>query len=168
MRDPKVQKRPLYSVWFPLLLATLLSACAGIGKYRDPVRVSVSDIQVIEATLLEQLYAVTLRVQNPNPDALALRGGSFDLEINGKDFGHGVSDAKVTVPAFGDAKVEVRMVSTLFGMLRLVQSFQERERESLSYEISGRLHLQGGIGGMHFEESGELTLPRAPDTAPGV
>ncbi|MFM1892496.1 MAG: hypothetical protein RLZ44_1573 [Pseudomonadota bacterium] len=153
--------------WLTVIgLVGLLAGCAGLGKYRDPVRVTVSDIRVLETTMLEQLYAVTLRIQNPNEQPLAVRGGSFDLEINGRDFGSGVSDAQVTVPAFGDAKVEVRMVSTLFGMLRVIQSFQERERESLEYDISGRLAVEHSFTGLSFRETGELTLPkRAPSGA---
>lgn len=159
-RDGKLQ-----AVWLACaLLAALASGCATTAKYRDPVRVTVSDIQIVEATLLEQLYTVTLRVQNPNEHAMTVRGGSFDLRINGQDFGHGVSDSNVAVPAFGDAKVEVRMVSTLFGMLRLIRGFENREGEPLSYDISGRLHLEGVFGGLSFSEAGELAFPQDAGT----
>jgi LEA14-like dessication related protein len=168
MREPRDRNQWPWRGWlWALILAALLSGCAGLGKYREPVRVSVSNIQIIEATVLEQLYAVTLRIQNANAYPFTVRGGSFDLEINGRDFGHGVTDNAVTVPPFGDAKVEVRMVSTLFGMLRLVQGFQERERESLDYRISGRLQLDEVYGGIGFSESGELSLPRGGGAAPG-
>jgi LEA14-like dessication related protein len=151
-----------------LALLVLGGGCAGLGKYREPVRVTVSDIRVLETTMLEQLYAVTLRIQNPNEHPLAVRGGSFDLEINGRSFGSGVSDAAVTVPPFSDAKIEVRMVSTLFGMLRLIQSFQERERQSLEYDISGRLSVEQSFTGLSFRERGELSLPKgaAPRAVP--
>lgn len=137
----------------------LLSACAGVESYRDPIRVTVSGIQVLESTLLEQLYLVTLRIQNHNEEPIAITGGSFDLEINGKDFGSGVTDQAVTVPAYADAKVDVRMVSTVFGMLRLVQSMRERTDRSLQYEISGRLSAKGTLGGLPFREAGEISLP---------
>lgn len=97
-----------------LLVALLLAGCAGLGTQRDSIRVTVSDIRVIEATLLEQVYQVTLRVQNRVADAIDIRGGSFDLAINGRDFGSGVTDQSVTVPGYADAKIEVRMVSTVF------------------------------------------------------
>ena len=142
----------------------LLTACAGVESYRDPIRVTVSNIQVLESTLLEQLYLVTLRIQNHNDQAISITGGSFDLEINGKDFGSGVTDQAVTVPAYADAKVEVRMVSTVFGMLRLIQSMRERTDRSLQYEISGRLSATGTLGGLPFREEGEISLPdRSPD-----
>jgi len=141
------------------LLLLLLTACAGVDSYRDPIRVTVSGIQVLESTLLEQLYLVTLRIQNHNEDPIAIRGGSFDLEINGKDFGSGVTDQAVTVPGYSDAKVEVRMVSTVFGMLRLIQSMRERTDQTMQYEISGRLSAEGILGGLPFREAGEISLP---------
>jgi LEA14-like dessication related protein len=141
------------------LLLVFLTACAGVDSYRDPIRVTVSGIQVLESTLLEQLYLVTLRIQNRNEEPISIRGGSFDLEINGKDFGSGVTDQAVTVPGYSDAKVEVRMVSTVFGMLRLIQSMRERADQSMQYGISGRLSAEGVLGGLPFREEGEISLP---------
>jgi LEA14-like dessication related protein len=140
------------------LFLLFLTACAGVGSYRDPIRVTVSGIQVLESTLLEQLYLVTLRIQNHNEEPISIRGGSFDLEINGKDFGSGVTDQAVTVPGYSDAKVEVRMVSTVFGMLRLIQSMREPTDRSMQYEISGRLSAEGVLGGLPFRERGEISL----------
>jgi LEA14-like dessication related protein len=140
------------------LVLLLIAACAGMDSYRDPIRVTVSGIQVIESTLLEQLYLVTLRIQNHSEQPISIRGGSFDLEINGKDFGSGVTDQATTVPGYSDAKVEVRMVSTVFGMLRLIQSMRERTGQSLQYEISGRLSAEGALGGLPFREAGEISF----------
>jgi len=137
----------------------LLAACAGVESYRDPIRVTVSGIEVLESTLLEQLYLVTLRIQNHSEKPIAIRGGSFDLEVNGKDFGSGVTDQAVTVPAFSDATIDVRMVSTVFGVLRLIQSMRERTDRTLQYEISGRLSSEGALGGLPFREAGEVSLP---------
>ena len=141
------------------LLVTWMAGCAGPGYYGDAVRVTVSDIEVIEASMLEQLYRVTLRVQNRDDQAIEIRGGSFDLAINGSDFGSGVTDQHLSVAAFSDAKLEVRMVSTVFGMLRLIRGLQARDGEPLGYEISGRFSVGGDFGGLRFHEAGEITLP---------
>ncbi len=145
--------------WIAVVLA--LSGCAGLGDYREGVRVTVSDMEILETTMMEQLYRVTLRIQNRNDRPLSVRGGSFDLEINGRDFGSGVTDTQVTIPPYADAKIEVRMVSTLFGMLRILRSLQAREAEVLDYSISGRLSIDEAFGGLSFREAGELSLPRA-------
>lgn len=145
-------------------LALIVAGCAGLGGYGDSVRVTVSDIRVLDTTLLEQLYTVTLRIQNRSDRPIAIRGGSFDLAINDRDFGSGVTDQRLTVPAYADAQIEVRMVSTVFGMLRLFQGLQQDGRDTLDYQISGRFSLEDGLGGLGFRESGEISLPRA---APG-
>ena len=146
-----------------LLLAALLTVinsfgCASLGGYHDTVRVTVADIQVEESTLFEQLYSVTLRIQNRTEHPISVLGGSMDLELNGKDFGSGVTAAELVIPAFGDAKIDVRMVGTLFGMLRVIRSFQRREGAPLDYRIAGRLAVEGVVGSLRFNESGELTL----------
>jgi LEA14-like dessication related protein len=144
----------------------LLSACAGLGTQREQVRVTVSDIRVIESTLLEQLYEVTLRIQNHGEEGISITGGSFDLAINGQDLGSGVTDQAVMIPAYSDEKVNVRMVSTVFGMLRVILSLQERSDQTLEYEISGRFSLEGGFGGVSFREAGEISLPSRPTAEP--
>lgn len=144
-----------------VMVVFMLSGCAGLGPYRDGVRVTVADIEILETTMMEQLYRVTLRIQNRNEQPIHVKGGSFDLEINGRDFGSGVTDAQVTVPGYADAKIEVRMVSTLFGMLRIIRSFQDRAGEGFDYRLAGRLSAAGVVGGLSFRETGELSLPHS-------
>jgi LEA14-like dessication related protein len=141
------------------MLLLQAAGCASLGVQKDSVRVTVSDIQVIEATLMEQLYRVTLRVQNRTDQLMSIDGGSFDLELNGSDFASGVSNQAIEIPAFSDAQIDVRMVSSVFGIVRLVQGFQDREGEPLTYSISGTLATDGLLG-IGFEESGEIALPR--------
>jgi LEA14-like dessication related protein len=163
--------RPLFQVPGPawsdgmrrLLLTILLlgiAGCAGLGGTRDSVRVTVSAVEVLESTVFEQLYRITLRVQNRGEQAITIQGGSFDMAINGRDFGSGVSDSVVTVPAYADELLEVRMVSTLFGMFRLFQGLSEDGSTSISYEISGRFSADGFVGGVTFREEGEIALPQ--------
>jgi LEA14-like dessication related protein len=146
----------------PLLVCVFAAGCAGIRGGPETPRVSVSDVRLVEATLLEQLYVVTVRIQNPSTRTLTLLGGSFDLQLNGQAFGHGVSDDQATVPAFGDAKIDVRMVSTLFDMVRLIQGLQDRIDEPLTYELSGWLKIGELFGRVGVHQSGELSLPRGP------
>lgn len=139
-------------------MALLLSACSTLGISSNSVKVTVSNIEIIEATLMEQLYRVTLRIQNRSDKPLPITGGSFDLELNGRDFGSGVTNQAATIDPFSDAQIDVRMVSTVFGIVRLIQGLQDRRGEPLSYEISGYLST-GGLVGVPFSDSGEIELP---------
>lgn len=149
---------------FSAVLLLSIAGCATLSGYEESVRVTVSEIEVLESTMFEQLYRVRLRVQNRNDQAITIRGGSFDLMVNDRDFGSGVSDSVLTVPAYADAQLEVRMVSTLFGMARLFRGLASAENTELTYEISGRFSADGFMGGVTFREAGEFTIPKP---APG-
>ena len=157
------------SLGFLVLVIWLLvgvTGCATLGRHPTPIRVTLSNIQIEEVTLFEQLYTVTLRVQNRTQFPLGLRGGSFDLVINDREFGAGVSDAQVDIPAFGDAQMQLRLVSTLFGMVGFIQGLKEGSGAPLSYEISGRLKIEGSFGGLSFREQGEFRFEqRSPSAA---
>lgn len=142
-----------------MTLLLTIAGCASLPGAHDAVRVTVSDIRVLESTLLEQLYEVTIRIQNRGEQDISIRGGSVDMEINGRDFAFGVTDQQVTVAAYSDARINVRMVSTLFGMLGLIRGLQEGTGVALEYEISGRFSLEDRFGGVAFRETGEVSLP---------
>ena len=137
-----------------------VSGCSTLGKHSETLRVTLSNIEVEEATLLEQLYTVTLRVQNRSEWPLRVRGGSFNLAINGRDFSAGVSNAHADIPAFADAQIQLRMVSTLFSVLRLIQGMQDGSALPLTYEISGHIKIAGRDSQLSFRERGEIGLQR--------
>lgn len=140
------------------VLYLAMAGCASLLPADERVRVTVSDIRLADATLMEQSYEVTLRIQNHGDQAIPVRGGSFDLALNGRDFASGVSDSAVEIPPFGEARIDVRMVSTVFGFMRLFQGMQQDAGETLSYRISGRL-ATGGLYPVAFSRSGEVSLP---------
>ena len=52
-----------------------------------------------------------LRIQNPNDKELSINGLRFDIEINDKDFGNGMSGQQVTVPRFSSEVVSVEVIT---------------------------------------------------------
>ena len=141
-----------------LSLSLLLSACASMMPKEDRVRVTIVDIQPLESTLMEQRFLVKLRLQNRAGEALTINGMSFDLDLNGKGFASGVSNQEVTAEGFGEALMEVKVSSTLFGMIRQIQTLQNREPQPFQYRISGSLSSPDSFFGLGFSESGEIDL----------
>ena len=147
-----------------LALTLLLSACASMMPRDDRVKVTIVDIRPLESTLMEQRFLVKLRLQNRASEPLSIEGMSFDLELNGKDFASGVSNQAVTAESFGEALLEVRVSSTLFGVIRQIQTLQNQEPRPFQYRISGSLSSPGSLFGLGFSEQGEidLTVPGSP------
>jgi LEA14-like dessication related protein len=126
----------------PLLLLTLLSSagCATTGTGLEPPSVSLIDIAVKEARLLETVFEVELRVLNPNDAALTVTGVECALRINDRDFARGASGVSAEIPAYGSAVVPVTVYSSIVGLVRSMLN----ARDALAYELKGTLRLGSG------------------------
>jgi LEA14-like dessication related protein len=139
-----------------VLLALLLAGCAGLGSYREPPRVSLVSIQPRELGVLEQRYGLQLRIMNPNDTALPVAGMQYSLQINDREFAYGVSRQPVSIPAYGEAVLDVDVVSNLLSVLRRLQEENTGKPGSLTYRLSGSLSLENRVGKLPFDYHGEL------------
>ena len=139
------------------LFAISCSACAAFGL-REPLNVTIADLRPIEVSVLEQRYALKVRLLNPNDMDIAFDGVVFDLEINETPFAKGVSNQASVIPRFGEALIDVQAVSGLQNILQQINELLKGERTRLTYRIRGRLH-GGGFGVTRFDSSGEIAIP---------
>lgn len=135
-----------------------LSACAGWGM-REPLSVTIADITPLEMTVLEQRYAVKVRLLNPNDAEVGFDGVVFAIEINGKPFARGVSSQGGVVPRFGEALIDLQVVSGLQNILLQILELQKGDRTGFSYRVKGSLHSTGGLGSIPFDTQGEFAFP---------
>lgn len=117
------------------------AGCAGIGKRLETPRISLADIKVAETSGFETVFEVGLRVLNPNETALEVKGVDCELEVNGEPFASGISDARVTIPAYGAELVPVRAYSSVVSIFRSLVGLSKSAE--LGYRIKGRLRLGG-------------------------
>lgn len=148
--------RKLITLFFVLHL----TGCAVLPSGIETPHVSLNNLQLLDMTLLEQRYAVTLRVQNPNPVPLPVSGMNFQLDINDTEFGRGVSNDTVTVPAYGEALVEIQLVSNLMRIFHQIRALESGKGQSLRYRLSGGLSLASRLGKLPFEYRGEFAPRR--------
>jgi LEA14-like dessication related protein len=143
-----------------LVLASALVACVGLQP-RDPVQVSVADIESLPGEGMEIRMLVKLRVQNPNDAPIEYDGVYLKLDVLDKSFATGVSDERGSIPRFGESIISVpitistlRMAAQALGIASSGGSF-----EKVSYKMEGKL---GGSAftSTRFQAQGELTLPR--------
>jgi LEA14-like dessication related protein len=151
-----------------LLVSLALAGCATTAMYPESPRVTLSSIQPKDMTLLEQRYGLQLRIMNPNDVALPVEGLSYALEINGREFAYGVSNAAVSIPPYSEALLDVEVVSNLLNIMQQLQELQGEQHDTLVYRLSGRIGLAGSAARLPFEYEGELQyLPAATEsTAP--
>lgn len=140
-----------------LLVAVALSGCALIVPKLQTPRLSIVDIQVRKANLLEQDLRVRMRVDNPNDRSLPIKGLSYTVYLGGQEFATGVSDASFVVPALGTAEFDMDVTANAAGALFAILG---RPRgQGIDYHMKGRVELtHGWLRSVPFEESGTFTL----------
>ena len=136
----------------------VLAACAGFAP-KEPLSVTIAQIIPVEIGLLEQRYLVKARVLNPNDSEVSFDGLVFDIEVNGKPFAKGVNDRGGIIPRFGEAIIEVQVVSGIHNAMRQIREIQKNARPGFTYRVKGSLHVAGGYVSIPFDTSGEFFLP---------
>ncbi len=136
----------------------LFGGCATL-HFREPIDVNLAGVEPLQGEGLEFRMLLKLRIQNPNDVPLDYNGVSIRMDVQGKRFAAGVSDAAGSVPRFGEAIVDVPVSISMFGIARQAASAVRNDnRGKLPYEISGRV-AGSAIDGVRFKSHGEFTLP---------
>ena len=143
----------------PLFFTVILGACAMMQPLEAP-HVTLVDLRILDMTLFEQSYGLKIRVQNPNPVDLPITGMNFRLDVNDAELGRGVSDQPVTVPAYGEAVVEIKLVSNLARILDQIRGFQSGQAQSLRYRLAGSIGIANRMSKLPFDYRGEIGQPR--------
>jgi LEA14-like dessication related protein len=154
-----MQRHPFRFAAAALPAVLMLAGCAGIGKPLETPRVSLANIQVQESKGMETAFLVQLRVTNPNDVDLDIKGVDCDLEINGKPFAYGISNAQVKVPAFGSETIPVTVYSSVLDIIRGL--FGLPQREDLSYQVKGKVRMAGGgfmPSTLPFDSQGTISI----------
>ncbi len=153
-------KKPFsYRMAAVLWLAGWMAGCAGLGKPLETPRISLSNIQMLEASGMESAFLVQLRVQNPNDVDLDIRGVECDVEINGKPFAYGMSNTPVRIQAFGSDTVPIKVYTSVIDIFRGLLSLQGRE--DLSYQVKGKVRMSGGAflpSSLPFDSQGTISV----------
>lgn len=135
----------------------LLSACANTPA-RDPVQVYVVGVEPLSGEGLELRMLVKLRVQNPNDAAIEYDGVSVAMEVEGRTFASGVSDAAGSVPRFGESVINVPVSISALQIARGAAGILNSNSEKIAYALKGK--LAGPIfKSVRFTSRGEVVLP---------
>lgn len=152
------------SVWRAAVLVFAISALAGCAllRYRnaEPPQVSVTDIQLAGFSIFEQKFDVSLRLQNPNDFALPITGMQYKLFVQDNAVASGVSDTKVTVPAYGEQTLTVSVVGNFLSTISQLQRWRQTPGSELKYRLQGKLKLADVSAKIPFDYSGSMELQR--------
>jgi LEA14-like dessication related protein len=144
-----------------ILLASgvlMTGGCASLQR-SEAIDVIMVGVEPLQGQGLELRMLVKLRIQNPNDSALDFNGVSVQMDVQGKRFATGVSDAAGSVPRFGETVVSIPVSISVFRIARQAIGVMTNEyRGKLAYELTGRL-AGPAFNSVRFSSKGEFTLP---------
>ncbi|MGA9164660.1 MAG: LEA type 2 family protein [Thiobacillus sp.] len=136
----------------------LFGGCASL-QGREPVQVIIAGVEPLQGEGLELRMLVKLRIQNPNDVPLDFNGVAVQMDVQGKLFATGVSDAVGSVPRFGETVIDVPVsISVLRIAHQAIGALTSEYRGKLAYEMTGKL-AGPAFNSLHFKSNGEFTLP---------
>ena len=148
----------MFKQFIYFFMVLLLTSCAGLDKKPEAFKVNISSIKILDSTLMEQRYQVSLRILNKTRETYDVEGISFDIELNGKDFASGVSNQNIQIEPLSESVISVDVSSTIFGIIRQINNMQNNQTKAFNYELSGTLYSSGSLMGIPFRETGEIDL----------
>src|SRR5450755_1882589 len=112
-----------------------------VPRFETPT-LTVVNVQMLKSDLWHQELKVRVRVQNPNDRALPVKGLSYELDLDGQDFAHGVSGASFVVPALGEAEFDMSVSANMASMLIKLLG---QGGNQVEYHITGKIALSAGL-----------------------
>ncbi|MGM0677704.1 LEA type 2 family protein [Ectothiorhodospira marina] len=139
--------------------ALLLGGCAAMRSDFETPSVSLESFRAVPNQGMAPRFALGLRVVNPNPASLPLRGMSYAVDFEGHQLITGVASDLETIPAFGESRFEVEAGLDLINSLRLLNDLIARtDRDHLDYKVRARLDAGGFSRLITMEETGQIPL----------
>lgn len=135
-----------------------LASCAALTPGLEAPRVSLAGLEIEELELFEQRYRLRLRMQNPNDAEMPIAGMDFRLHLNDVEFASGLSDQRITLPAYGEQVIDMRVTSDVTSVIGQWQKFERGELRTFSYRLSGHVRLLHRALKYPFEHRGEIDL----------
>lgn len=153
--------RSLATAIATVLLALVLTGCAGLVPGTEPPAVSVTSFALAPETAGNTpRFNIGIHVVNPNRNPIRLRGMSYTVEIEGNRILNGANPDLPTVPGYDSADFVIQASPDLLGGVRLLTDLFARRRDTLGYTFRARIDA-GSLLPLTIEESGQFSLPSA-------
>jgi LEA14-like dessication related protein len=157
-----IKATALYALFLAVLF--MQPGCAAIpGSKPQSPNVTIASVRPLNLSLTRQKLGFSLRVENPNSFDLPLQALDFTARFAGQDIATGSSHEKVTIPANGEAIVEVEVIAGIDKMLSQFRTMIDSKTLELDYGVTGTVKLANWPRRIPFNVEGELEDPLQAD-----
>ena len=139
------------------LLAAALLGCASMLPKLEPPRLSVVAVTMVGGNLSQQQIQLTLHAVNPNQRAIDVTGIDCDVELSGKAFAHGTTEAGFRLPPQGETDFTFDVTANLNTALAALAG--SLSHSTVDYRLYGQVRVKGSIvRAINFDQSGRVRL----------
>ncbi|TXS93027.1 hypothetical protein FV139_13840 [Parahaliea maris] len=140
------------------MVLLLTGACASLMSDMDPPTVSVDNVRSLPARDSGPRFEITLRVANPNKQALDIVGISYTIDILDRELVSGVTNEVPRIEPYAEETVKLEAGINLFEMLRLLAELGQKQGDTLDYRFAAKIDFKGLLPTQRVEERGSLSL----------
>jgi len=145
------------------VLTGVLSSCSTLPSIKpQSPSITVADVRPLGLSLTTQTIGLSLRVANPNDFDLPMQSLTFIANFSGQQFAKGHSVNNVTIPANGEALLDVEVDAGLLKLADQIKSMLDTDNAELNYDVSGVVKLANWPKAIPFNVEGEIEDPRVP------
>ncbi len=144
-----------------VILAMGLQACATLKPGFETPTVTISSFKTLPSDSMMPAFAIGLRVVNPNPDALNLRGISYTVRLAGSEVIKGVGNDLPVIPAYGEGEFNLTATANLFAGMRLVSDLLKSNKDTFAYEVEAKLDIGALRPSIRVKDGGTISLSGA-------
>lgn len=143
-----------------LIVALLagLSSCSALRPKLDAPHLALVHIAMTSADIFNQQFLVRVNVQNPNKQALNIKGLDYTLFLEGDGFAEGTLNKPFKVPAEGETDFDMTVKTNFVsGIGRLLSRLNGRTQ--VNYNLEGKLMTDiRFLKTIPFNETGTVNL----------
>jgi LEA14-like dessication related protein len=144
-----------------LLLCTfMLGACATMRPGFEEPTVTLTSFRALPAEGMAPSFEIGLRIINPNPDDLDIRGIVYTISLEGREVIKGVGKDFPVIESYSQEDLVIVASAQLIGSLQLLADLMATPRDALEYDFDARLDLGGLYPSIRVSEGGRLDLGR--------
>ena len=148
-----------YKTFFLAVSVCFLSSCELLGPVFEEPTVSLQSVQLLEQQGHKQLVGATLALSNPNSYALSVVSVDYLVAVNGFQVADGLLSNVPTIPAGGDALVDIVASVDLIASFQLVSQLLSQQGKEVAYTLTAGVDTgMPLIGTIQLVDNGVVSL----------
>jgi LEA14-like dessication related protein len=140
-------------------LSLMLGSCALFVPELIPPKVELQSVALEQMTLSQQLFRVRLHLTNPNSTELRVSEAKLAVWLEEIEMGEGFTLAPLSIPAMGEATVEVQFATDLVKRAPEIWRWFASGDTELNYRVTGFIDIGGaGMVRINIDEAGRVSV----------